>query len=73
MDKHCEHIQNCKACNKSICNYCVEICSGCPLEGCEQCFTKHLVKCKECSKLLCPEEIIGDICPACKMQKEISA
>jgi len=74
MTKTCEHIQACLACKKEICNYCVEVCDGCPLEGCEECYDKHLVQCTECKQLLCPEMTIikGDIklCPACKMQSE---
>lgn len=75
MRNTCEHIQSCKKCSKEICNYCVEVCDGCPLEGCEQCYTSHLVQCKECTILLCPELAtkVGEsfICPACKIQKEM--
>lgn len=80
MDK-CEHIQKCTKCGKLLCNYCVEICSGCPLEGCEPCFTQHLETCEECNALLCPQEIVTftkegnkdlKICPACSAQKEMN-
>ena len=65
---HCEHIAKCEKCDKEICSYCVEDCSGCQLETCKECYDKHLAICKRCSTMLCKTEIIGDICPICDMK-----
>ena len=65
----CDHITNCTECKKHICAHCVEDCSGCPIEACENCYTRHLVKCSKCPSLVCPMEMIGKICPSCDMQE----
>ena len=64
----CEHIQPCTECSKSLCSYCIEDCDGCPIEACEECFNKHLVKCESCETLLCPKNLKGVQCPSCNMQ-----
>jgi|GEM_PF-4833937 len=74
MNDYCEHIKACSECKKKLCIYCIEFCSGCPIEGCEKCYTKHLFKCPDCSQLLCPNETKKDDkgierCPSCHFQK----
>jgi len=82
MTDKCPHIVSCTQCRKHLCSHCVEMCSGCPLEGCELCYTKHLVKCQECPNILCPNEahpINGErwgdktiyLCPTCKYVKGV--
>ena len=64
----CDHIEPCTECNKSLCSYCIEDCDGCPIEACESCYTRHLIKCDTCISLVCPNNMIGKICPSCDMQ-----
>ena len=68
---NCEHIQACTDCNKNLCSYCLEDCDGCDKEACENCYTKHLIKCRKCDMLLCPNNLIGDLCPVCKSREGI--
>ena len=68
----CEHITNCQKCEKTICSYCVEDCSGCQLQGCVDCYKQHQRECYSCKELLCPSEIVLKddkfTCPVCDMK-----
>lgn len=77
----CEHITKCNVCNKEVCSYCVEDCSGCQLEWCKDCYLAHQECCFECLTMVCPDEvvvlaavgqdpddlIIPQVCPKCDM------
>lgn len=74
MTEHCQHTKPCTQCSMLLCAYCIEVCSGCEIEGCESCYLKHLEKCLDCPNLMCPNETqyIGGqpLCPACKYSKK---
>lgn len=65
----CNHITECSKCEKTICSYCIEDCSGCGIEACKDCYNQHQIKCQDCSESLCPTEIMSNQkCPVCDMK-----
>ena len=67
----CEHITNCSKCDKTICSYCVEDCSGCQTETCKNCYKDHQSICIICKDKLCPTELVGELCPVCDMKNGV--
>lgn len=67
----CEHVTPCDKCARHLCQYCIEDCSGCGMEGCKGCYTSHLTRCGNCPGDFCPEEMKGDLCPMCKIGSEM--
>lgn len=67
----CEHITRCSKCEKIICSYCIEDCSGCGIEACKECYSEHQSKCNICNSELCPTELMANkMCAVCDMKDE---
>ncbi len=75
MTNSCEHVTPCTTCGNHLCQYCIEDCSGCGMEGCNGCYTSHLIKCESCPGDFCPKEMKDHkgkkLCPMCKIGEEI--
>ncbi len=69
----CDHITICTGCSDMICSYCVEDCSGCGTESCNDCYVKHQIPCTQCNVLLCPEEAKqpSGVCAVCEMKNDL--
>tara|TARA_Y100001938_G_scaffold128710_1_gene182781 strand:- start:30431 stop:30667 length:237 start_codon:yes stop_codon:yes gene_type:complete len=73
--RHCEHTVLCSKCGIVLCQYCIEDCAGCGMEGCKGCFSSHLQRCDECPGDFCPKEMKQvdgkTVCPMCKIGMEL--
>ena len=75
MASCCEHVVSCTTCGKYLCQYCIEDCSGCRMEGCVGCYKSHLTRCAICPGDFCPDEMKvhenKKVCPMCKIGAEL--
>ncbi len=60
----------CEDCPKLICKHCIEDCSGCNKELCEECYNKHINSCEDCHAPMCPVQVTVKLCPLCEMLHE---